>query len=718
MTTPDAGLQQEIHSLAAEIVHAYEELHLLYELGQVLTSDLGVSEVTSLIVEKILQALTAGDAELRLASSSEPVRVSRANVATAGPDHRLSTTLRSAGEIVGGISLARSPDDEPFSSADGKLLDAVGTLAANAIRNAQLLQELRSNEAHLRAVLDNVAEGIITVDEANCIASFNPAAERIFGYAAADVIGGDVRTLLDSLNPGETIGRQSGDRRFAADVSVGTMRLEHDQPLQIFSVRDITRRKEAEAALEHQALHDALTDLPNRVLLHDRLQQAIRAADRNTTSVALLVMDLDRFKEVNDTFGHHTGDQLLEQLGQRLGSVLRASDTIARLGGDEFAVLLPTAALDEAQQIADRLLQVLEQPFTLGGLQLEIDASIGIALSPDHGHDADTLLRRADVAMYVAKRGNVGHAVYTADQDQHSPMRLAMVSELRRAIDQNELSLYFQPKVSLAAGSVTCAEALVRWQHPRHGLLGPDLFVPIAEQTGLIRPLARWVLDAALRQCSRWRHQGLDLAVAVNLSMRNLHDPEVVDTIRQLLTRWGIPPSRLVVEITESSLMADAERAMDVLGRLRAMGVGISIDDFGTGYSSLAYLKRLPVDELKIDKSFVAHIASDDNDAAIVRSTIGLAHDLGLAVVAEGIEDEVTWDYLAGLGCDVAQGYFISRPLPVAAFGDWLATTQWKPQSSACPSFFKQTVPGDAAPEESQASKILSGRVTRNDRVA
>ena len=323
----------------------------------------------------------------------------------------------------------------------------------------------------------------------------------------------------------------------------------------------------------------------------------------------------------------------------------------------------------------------LRRMFSLGGLSLEIDASIGIALSPDHGHDADTLLRRADVAMYVAKRGNAGYAVYTADQDQHSPMRLAMVSELRRAIDQNELSLYFQPKVSLAAGSVTCAEALVRWQHPRHGLLGPDLFVPIAEQTGLIRPLTRWVLDAALRQCSRWRHQGLDLAVAVNMSMRNLHDPEVVDTIRHLLTRWGIPPARLVVEITESSLMADADRAMDVLGRMRGMGVGISIDDFGTGYSSLAYLKRLPVDELKIDKSFVAHIASDNSDAAIVRSTIGLAHDLGLAVVAEGIEDEATLDYLTGLGCDVAQGYFISRPLPVSAFSDWLATTPWRPRN-------------------------------------
>ncbi|HEY0583324.1 MAG TPA: EAL domain-containing protein, partial [Chloroflexota bacterium] len=498
---------------------------------------------------------------------------------------------------------------------------------------------LGESEAHLRAVLDNVAEGIITVDESQRVASFNPAAERIFGYAAADVIGTPVCLLLNTLEPGETIARRSEDREFAADVSVARMRLGGEN-LFILSVRDITARKQAEAALQHQALHDSLTDLPNRVLLHDRLQQAIRAAQRSGAAVALLVMDLDRFKEVNDTFGHHTGDQLLEQLGQRLGSVLRASDTIARLGGDEFAVLLPTATVEDARQIAERLLQVLDEPFALGGLQLEIDASIGMALSPEHGSDADSLLRHADVAMYVAKRGATGHALYTADQDQHSPMRLAMVSELRRAIDQDELSLYFQPKVSLRDGTVTCAEALVRWTHPRHGLLGPDQFVPIAEQTGLVRPLARWVLEAALRQCNRWRQEGLDLAVAVNLSMRNLHDPEVVDTIRQLLARWGIPPARLVIEITESSLMADATRALDVLGRLRVMGVGISIDDFGTGYSSLAYLKRLPVHELKIDKSFVANLAHDDNDAAIVRSTVGLAHDLGLTVVAEGVEDQ------------------------------------------------------------------------------
>jgi diguanylate cyclase (GGDEF)-like protein len=679
----DHGLHGEIHSLAAEIVHAYEELHLLYELGQVLTSDLTVSEVTGLIVEKIFQALNAGDAELSLTSASLPVRISRDSVGAAGPDHRLSTALRSSGEIVGRISLARPPSAEPFSSADGKLLDAVGTLAANAIRNAQLLQELRANEAHLRAVLDNVAEGIVTVDEAHCISSFNPSAERLFGYAAVDVIGSDVRLLLDSLSPGETIAHRRGAHPFPVDLSVGEMRRDcggDQQQLLIFSIRDITARKQAEAALEHQALHDALTDLPNRVLLHDRLQQAIRAAQRDQTAVALLVMDLDRFKEVNDTFGHHTGDQLLEQLGDRLGSVLRGSDTIARLGGDEFAVLLPTSTLEDAKHIAARLLELLEQPFSLGGLQLEIDASIGIALSPEHGTDADTLLRRADVAMYIAKRNGSGHALYTAEQDQHSPMRLALVGELRRAIDQNDLSLYFQPKVSLKHSTVLCAEALVRWQHPRHGMLAPDQFVPVAEQTGLIRPLARSVLEAAVRQCHRWRQEGLDLAVAVNLSMRNLHDAEIVDMIRHLLARWGIPPARLVIEITESSLMADAARAMEVLSRLREMGVGISIDDFGTGYSSLAYLKRLPVDELKIDKSFVANMARDENDAAIVRSTVGLAHDLGLTVVAEGIEDRATWDLLAALGCDVGQGYFVSRPMPAAALGVWLTTCGWQPR--------------------------------------
>jgi diguanylate cyclase (GGDEF)-like protein len=675
--TQDEQLRAEIDSLAGEIVHAYEELHLLYELGEGLTSTLGVTNATNLILEKILHALNAGYAELSLEDGATTSLCSPTHYGIAGGrEHHLTTTLRSAGDVVGRLSLSRPETAEPFSSADGKLLDAVGTIAANAIRNAQLYHKLRQGEARLRAVLDNVAEGIVTVDDGGRIASFNPAAEQIFGYTASEVVGLDVRLILESSEPGESKARRRGGKLFPVEVSIGDMHLDSEHVF-VLSVRDITARKAAEEALEHQALHDALTHLPNRVLLHDRLQSAISAAVRGRGSVALLVMDLDRFKEVNDTFGHQCGDLLLGQVGQRLRGSLRELDTIARLGGDEFAILLPMATVDEAARTANRLISALQEPFAVGGLHLELDASIGIALAPDHGADADTLLRRADVAMYVAKRGNTGWAIYDADQDQHSPARLALVGELRRAIDGNELSLHYQPKVTYKASRVTCVEALVRWNHPQHGMLSPDQFVPIAEQTGLIRPLSRWVLEAAIRQSSEWWQEGLDIAVSVNLSMRNLHDPEIVDMIEELLTRWGVPAARLIVEITESSLMADAARAMEVLTRLRQMGVGISIDDFGTGYSSLAYLKRLPVDELKIDKSFVLHMAHDENDHAIVRSTIGLAHDLGLSVVAEGVEDEAAWELLTALGCDVAQGYFVSRPLPANELRRWLATSRW-----------------------------------------
>jgi len=433
----------------------------------------------------------------------------------------------------------------------------------------------------------------------------------------------------------------------------------------------------SEDALRHQALHDALTGLPNRTLLHDRLRSALAASERDRCPVALLLLDLDRFKEINDTFGHHCGDLLLQRVGPCLSSILRASDTVARLGGDEFAIVLPgddsAGALRTARKIGD----ALDVPFVIDGQSLQIGASIGVALCPDHGDDTQTLLRRADVAMYEAKRTHSGCALYDAARDPYSADRLALVGALRHAIAHDELLLHYQPKVDLKSGRVFAVEALARWRHSEHGMIPPDRFIPLTEQTGLIAPLTLWVLDTALAQCRRWRSAGYTIEVAVNLSMWNLHDPGLVDALARMLADRAVPPAALCLELTESAIMADAERAQTVLARLADLGVGISIDDFGTGYSSLAYLKRLPVGELKIDKSFVQHMGEDENDRAIVGSTIGLAHSLGLRVVAEGVEDKRAWDFLARLGCDVAQGYYLSRPLPASELEQWLRTSLW-----------------------------------------
>jgi diguanylate cyclase (GGDEF)-like protein len=418
--------------------------------------------------------------------------------------------------------------------------------------------------------------------------------------------------------------------------------------------------------LVRQALHDPLTGLPNRELFADRVGQAIRTADRELRPAALLLLDLDRFKDVNDTLGHHHGDQLLIQVSQRLDGTLRAADTVARLGGDEFAVLLPGATADGAGAVADKLRTALQQPLSIGGVALDLDASIGIAVYPEHGRDAAELLQHADVAMYLAKQTHVSFLVYDPAVDQHSPKRLALLGGLRGALDRGELVLHYQPKADLGSGRIHSVEALVRWQHPEHGLLGPGEFIPLAERTGLIHPLTRWVLDAALDQAARWRHAGLGLSVAVNVSTRCLLDLAFPDQVAGQLASWQVPPELLLLEVTESAVMADPERALEVLGRLHTMGVGLAVDDFGTGYSSMAYLKQLPVDELKIDRSFVGHMATSPSDAVIVRSTIDLGHNLGLRVVAEGVETQRAWDELAALGCDTAQGYLLGRPVPAA----------------------------------------------------
>jgi diguanylate cyclase (GGDEF)-like protein len=434
------------------------------------------------------------------------------------------------------------------------------------------------------------------------------------------------------------------------------------------------RRTERQAAEnQHQALHDGLTGLPNRTLLRDRTGQAIRQADRELVPAALLLTDLDRFKEINDTLGHHYGDQLLMQVGERLRAALREVDTVARLGGDEFAVLLPKiASAEDAVLVARKFQAALEEPFTLDDLTLDVEASIGLALYPDHGNDPDELLQRADIAMYAAKDTHADFMLFDAKLDQHSPRRLALLGELRRAIENEQLVLHYQPIVDAHTNKVLGVEALVRWQHPERGLLPPGDFIPLAERTGLITPLTHYVLKAALQQCRQWCQAGHELAVAVNVSARRLLDLSFPDEVAGLLAIWQVPARLLVVEITESTIMADPAHALEVLGRLDRMGVQVAIDDFGTGYSSMAHLKSLPVHELKVDRSFVMHMTSSASDAVIVQTTIDLGRNLGLRVVAEGVEDAATWQELEALGCNAIQGYYVSRPIPAEDLTSWL----------------------------------------------
>ena len=422
--------------------------------------------------------------------------------------------------------------------------------------------------------------------------------------------------------------------------------------------------QQAAAEREHQALHDPLTRLPNRTLFTDRVRQAAATLGPDGR-LAVLLVDLDRFKEINDTLGHASGDLVLREVGVRLRAGLPDGHTVARLGGDEFAVLVPALPdWDAAVEVGRLVRTTLARPLPVEQLELAVAGSVGIALGPDHGIDPDLLLQRADVAMYQAKAGHTGIEVYAPERDQYSPRRLALVGALRTAIEQRDLTLLYQPKVELKGGRVVGAEALLRWHHTDYGPVPPDEFIPIAESTALIQPLGQFVLETALDQARRWQDASISLGLAVNLSVRNLLEPTLVERVAGLIARAGVPADTLTLEITESGVMTDPGATIAVLCGLRRVGVRLSIDDFGTGYSSLAYLKRLPVDEVKLDKSFVLNMTGDANDAAIVRSTIELAHNLGLQLVAEGVEDQETLELLADLGCDLAQGYHLARPMP------------------------------------------------------
>ena len=422
--------------------------------------------------------------------------------------------------------------------------------------------------------------------------------------------------------------------------------------------------------LDHESRHDPLTGLANRAHFNECLDQALATKPEG---VAVLLLDLDRFKEVNDTLGHHIGDLLLQQVATRLRNHVRLPDVLARLGGDEFAVFLVDGDADVARNVASRIEAALAEPLALEGISVEVAASIGIALSPQHGDTAVALLQRADVAMYEAKRTHSGAEIYNEELDGYSPRRLALATELRHAIENGDLELHYQPKADAVSGRIVSAEALVRWNHPQHGLISPVEFVPVAEQTAQIRDLTHFVIDAAVAECASWHRDGMALSVAVNVSVRNLLDTQLPDYVTSCLRKHGLPPAALTLEVTETHIMADPERTMGVLRALDAIGVRLSVDDFGTGYSSLAYLRTLPVREVKIDRSFITHLVEDAGDQAFVRTIVSLAGSLDLDIVAEGVEDEDTWSLLTVLGCTQIQGYHLSRPMPARIFRSWVA---------------------------------------------
>ncbi len=589
--------------------------------------------------------------------------------------------VRSGRRVVGMISLATWAPRQLDEGLLGVMND-IGTQIGEFVERKRAESALQESEKRMRSVLDNVSDGLVTLDQSGLIESVNPAVTRLFGYDEKELVGQGVGALIatthrDSFSnyverrlthdlPAsgalETMGKRKNASLFPLEFVVSSMQV-GSRRLFIGTLRDISERKAHTDALEYQALHDGLTGLPNRTLFGDRLRQALLGARRNQTMFGVLLLDLDRFKDINDALGHDRGDTLLQEVAMRLKGVLRATDTIARLGGDEFAVVSTDARHpDNVVATARKILASLEGPFSIADQMVETGASIGVAMYPLHGDDPGTLLRRADVAMYAAKRSGGGFAVYSPEHEAQTLRHSGLAGDLRRSMAQGELVLHYQPIVLLPALNTYAVEALVRWNHPREGLLPPDRFIGMAEETNMIRPLTGWVLDTALAQLCKWLAAGFDLSVAVNVSAKCLEDHSIVEDAAHALATSKADPQRLTLEISETVAMSAATgKAMQ---RLADMGVRLSLDDFGTGYSSLVYLKRLPIHEIKVDKSFVKTLPSDPDASAIVRAAIGLGHNLGLRVIAEGVEEADAEAMLLDSGCDAVQGYLIGRPVP------------------------------------------------------
>lgn len=553
---------------------------------------------------------------------------------------------------------------------------------------------LRNSETLLNSIVNTAADGIIVVAANGTVEFANPAVERMFGYKPLELMGRGLQQIL-CIEPGKPVpwlpaphGRglntELRNREFEAlrrdggnlpvEVTANPMRIDGELKATIV-LRDTSERKRSEARIRQLAHYDELTGLPNRALLTQLLERALDGARQKDQRLAVMFIDLDRFKIVNDTLGHHVGDDVLKQVAARLAAILSRSDSIARLGGDEFVVLM--RQFDNTQRVgemAQRILDTLAAPFILDGQEYHLSGSVGVSTYPDDSNDAQTLLRNADIAMYRAKEsGKNAYQFHSAQMNVHSFERLVLERFLRRALEHDEFLLHYQPQIEAATGRVIGMEALLRWQNPAMGLISPAKFIPIAEETGLIVPIGEAVLRRACEDTIAWERLGLGpLRVAVNLSAHQLADERLMDIVRAALEQTQLDPSHLELEITESVVMQNADRAAALLRELRAMGLHLAIDDFGTGYSSLGYLKRFPVNTVKIDRSFITDIPGDPDDIAITRAVIAMAHSLRLQVTAEGVETHEQLDFLAKLGCEQMQGYFFSKPLPAETFENWL----------------------------------------------
>lgn len=440
---------------------------------------------------------------------------------------------------------------------------------------------------------------------------------------------------------------------------------------------EVEERRKAEGTVRQMAYFDPLTGLPNKTHLYQSLSNAIADSSSQKQPFALLMLDLNRFHEINNVLGYQQGDELLKTIGVKLQAILKDNQMLARCNADNFVALMQGADSGCAASLANEILQAMDEPFYLSGLKLYVQGVIGISLFPGHGNEADILMRRAEGSMRHAKRRGSGYSIFSGEFENGTSRKLAMAGDLRHAIENNQLILYCQPKVDLKSGAVCGAEALLRWQHPEHGMVSPMEFIPIAEHTGLIKPLTYWVLDAAVRQCFEWQEAKLEIPLAVNLSVRNLHDPGLFDRISGLLATWGVKPESIDFEVTESAFL-DGPLLSTAITRLRDMGLKIFIDDFGTGYSSLSYMQSLPINSIKIDKSFVSKVTNDSNSANIVSNTIDLTRNLNMRSVAEGVESKEIYDILLNMGCNEAQGYYISKPMPAVQFQDWLEKSSWR----------------------------------------